>query len=99
VNTVPGFIPDDFEEEAVSLLMEEFGSGRPPAGGSEIRDRFMKLAACRGAVKEGDPIGREEAFRLLDDLRKTKVPFVCPHGRPTCYLMTRESIEKAFRRR
>jgi DNA mismatch repair protein MutL len=99
VNTVPGFIPDDFEEEAVSLMIEGFGSGRPAAGGAEIRERFMKLAACRGAVKEGDPIGREEAFRLLDDLRKTKVPFVCPHGRPTCYLMSRDSIEKAFRRR
>jgi DNA mismatch repair protein MutL len=99
VNAVPGFIPDDFEEEAVALLIEEFGSGRPAAGGAEIRERFMKLAACRGAVKEGDPIGREEAFRLLDDLRNTKVPFVCPHGRPTCYLMTRDSIEKAFRRR
>jgi DNA mismatch repair protein MutL len=99
IHTVPGFIPDDFEEEAVALLMEEFGSGRPAGVGADIRERFMKFAACRSAVKEGDPLGREEAFRLLDDLRRTKVPFVCPHGRPTCYLMSRDSIEKAFRRR
>jgi DNA mismatch repair protein MutL len=100
VLSVPAFVPEDLEEEAVSRMMEEFCEGAAlPADPASFRERFLVLAACRSAVKENDPLGETEAFRLLADLRSTRVPFVCPHGRPTCFLTGKESFEKLFGRR
>jgi DNA mismatch repair protein MutL len=100
VLSVPAFVPEDFEGEAVSRMIDEFcEEAALPADPTSFRERFLVLAACRSAVKENDTLGETEALQLLADLGKTRVPFVCPHGRPTCFLTGRESFEKLFGRR
>ena len=97
--TLPAFIPENREEQAVSQLFEELYAGNLSLSAQEIRDIFLKLAACRSAVKEGDVLSREEAKALIGDLLKVEVPFVCPHGRPTMVRYSREYFDKLFRRR
>ncbi len=65
---------------------------------SSALDWLYHSTACRAAVKAGD-ISRPaelEAFacRVLynDDIR------TCPHGRPVCFSLTRQEIEKQFGR-
>ncbi|MBN2322415.1 MAG: DNA mismatch repair endonuclease MutL [Spirochaetes bacterium] len=96
---LPGIVPEHKEEETISRLLEEFCAGdlRPDAG--TIEDRFFSTAACRAAVKEGDALSEREAFRLLSDLAATRVPYMCPHGRPSVIRRSRAYIEKLFGRR
>ena len=60
-------------------------------------DRIMKLA-CTSAIKANDDLEDIEVDRLIDDLRQTKEPFTCPHGRPIIIEMTKTEIEKKFKR-
>ncbi len=36
---------------------------------------------------------------LIERLRETKNPFTCPHGRPTAIRLTKDEIEKKFKRK
>lgn len=54
--------------------------------------------ACKAAVKANDTLSDEEINRLLADLSKCKNPFSCPHGRPTFIKITKNDMEKRFKR-
>ena len=97
--TLPAFIPENREEVTISQLFEELYAGKLGLSAQQIRDEFVKLAACRSAVKEGDALLPDEALALMRDLLAAQVPFVCPHGRPTMVVYTREYFDKQFKRR
>ncbi|MBA7535055.1 DNA mismatch repair protein MutL [subsurface metagenome] len=97
--TIPGVIPESREDELLSYLFDEFYEGKINLQAHEIKERFLKLASCRSAIKEGNTINEEEARTLLNDLRSVKIPYVCPHGRPTFVRISKEYFEKAFKRR
>lgn len=97
--TIPGVIPESREDELLSYLFDEFYEGKINLQAHEIKERFLKLASCRSAIKEGNTINEEEARTLLNDLRSAKIPYVCPHGRPTFVRISKEYFEKAFKRR
>jgi DNA mismatch repair protein MutL len=97
--TLPGFIPENREEETVALLFDAFYEGELNLSTAEIRDTFVKIAACRASVKEGDAILPAEARALIQDLLSADVPFVCPHGRPTMVRYGKDYFEKLFGRR
>ncbi len=98
VRTLPACIQDRREEELLSLFLEEFYRGAVQPDESHIREYFVRLAACRGAVKEGDRLSESEALSLLNDLMNARIPFVCPHGRPTVIRLTKRELEKQFGR-
>ncbi|SEF47053.1 DNA mismatch repair protein MutL [Caloramator fervidus] len=61
-------------------------------------DKIIYTMACKSAVKSGDKLTYSEMNKLIEDLRKCKNPFSCPHGRPTIIKMAYEELEKKFRR-
>jgi len=62
------------------------------------RDNLAKSFACRSAVKSGDKLVRQEMLGLIDNLFACKMPYVCPHGRPTVIRITTEELDKRFSR-
>ena len=54
--------------------------------------------SCKAAVKGNMKLSYEESCELIDDLMKLDNPFHCPHGRPTIIKMTKQELEKKFRR-
>ncbi|EFA06563.2 hypothetical protein TcasGA2_TC009474 [Tribolium castaneum] len=44
---------------------------------------IVNSEACRGAIKFGDSLTKNECFAHLKNLAKCKLPFQCAHGRPT----------------
>ncbi|MBR3146739.1 MAG: DNA mismatch repair endonuclease MutL [Eubacterium sp.] len=62
-----------------------------------IIDRLI-TKSCKASVKAHDHLSVEEAEALLDDLKKCRNPFSCPHGRPTFIRFTQYQIEKFFKR-
>jgi DNA mismatch repair protein MutL len=64
----------------------------------EKRDNLAKSFACHSAVRTGDALKKEEMIRLIDDLFACKMPYVCPHGRPTVIRITTEELDSRFSR-
>ena len=54
--------------------------------------------ACKMSIKANTSITLIEAANLIDDLRKCKNPFNCPHGRPTVVFYSKSDLEKMFKR-
>jgi len=60
-------------------------------------ERLIKNA-CHHAVRGHDDISKEEAIKLLMDLKKSANPFSCPHSRPTLSKIKKKYFEKMFQR-
>ncbi|MFW6138537.1 MAG: DNA mismatch repair endonuclease MutL [Spirochaetota bacterium] len=99
VLTVPSFIPEKDEQEAIHLLLDEFYSGNVNLDPQIIRQKFLKVAACRAAVKEGERLDEQKAVALLESMFRSEIPYVCPHGRPTVLKMSRSYFDKLFQRK
>jgi len=62
------------------------------------RERITRIVACRGAVKAGTVCTREQCQRIVDQLRRMKNPFTCPHGRPTMIRFSKKELDAMFKR-
>ena len=54
--------------------------------------------ACKAAIKGNMRISLMEANDLFDELLSLANPYNCPHGRPTIIKMSKQEIEKKFKR-
>lgn len=59
-----------------------------------------KLASmsCKAAVKGNMQLSQKEAEALIGELLTLENPYHCPHGRPTIVSMSKQEIERKFRR-
>ena len=64
----------------------------------KFRDHLAATMACKMSIKANENITLTEMEKLIDDLRKCKNPFNCPHGRPTIIYYTKYDLEKLFKR-
>ncbi|MDD1689316.1 MAG: DNA mismatch repair endonuclease MutL [Methanoregula sp.] len=62
------------------------------------RERITRIVACRGAIKAGTVCTQEQCQRVADQLRLTKNPFTCPHGRPTMVRFSKVDLDGMFKR-
>lgn len=84
--------PADFRDMA-SLLTE----GSRSTSRDILLDK-MAMMACKAAVKGNRTMSPAEASALFESLSQTSNPYNCPHGRPTIVAMTRQQMEKLFKR-
>jgi DNA mismatch repair protein MutL len=64
----------------------------------EAGERITRSIACKGAVKAGTACSLEQCQRIVSQLRLTKAPYTCPHGRPTMISFSRSALDALFRR-
>jgi DNA mismatch repair protein MutL len=69
-----------------------------PPGPRQVLEKLAHVAACRGAVKAGDPLGSAEIEALLAHREASDMAATCPHGRPTALVLSRTDLEKQFGR-
>lgn len=62
-----------------------------------IRERVATIA-CKASIKGNQRISQMELEKLLDELLMLDEPFHCPHGRPTMVSLTRDELDKMFKR-
>ena len=65
----------------------------------EVENRFLATVACKAAVKANMKLSEKEIKDLFDELLLLENPFTCPHGRPTAIRLTKDEIEKKFKRK
>lgn len=93
VRTLPPGLDGDVPTVVAALLAEFSGAGHGP------RTAALALAACRAAIKAGQPLGGEDLEQLLRELADCQEPFTCPHGRPTVLHLGLADMERHFGRR
>lgn len=85
---------DIFEEFLSSLLDSVNGSHIT----EDIFVRKIASMSCKAAIKGNQRISIKEAGQLIEKLLTLDNPYTCPHGRPTLIKLTKEELEKKFRR-
>lgn len=96
VKAIPAFMDEKMARE----FLEEYIQRADDPDAMEINAILDRAAskACKASVKGNDVLSMEEAEQLLSDLAECSNPFNCPHGRPTFIKMSRNDIEKRFKR-
>ena len=69
-----------------------------PPTARQVLENLAHVAACRAAVKAGDPLKREEIEALLAHREAARMAATCPHGRPTALILKKSDLEKQFGR-
>ncbi len=85
----------DFVRELLDKVAEEAAR----ITDEELLHEVLDMAACKAAVKAGDPLANEEIAALLSRRREVERSSNCPHGRPTTIRLERRDLEKQFKRR
>ncbi|KAL5983775.1 hypothetical protein ACLOJK_017867 [Asimina triloba] len=58
---------------------------------------MLASRACRSSVMIGDPLGKNEMQKILQNLVGLKCPWNCPHGRPTMrHLIDLTTVQKRY---
>jgi DNA mismatch repair protein MutL len=63
----------------------------------EVLKDKIATTACKHAVKGGMELSEEERQKLFN-MVKNNMGMKCPHGRPVCVKLTKQQIEKMFKR-
>lgn len=94
-------VPSYFQSSAIENIFRNVLNGFSD-NLSTGEDAVMALAssvACHAAIKAGELLSQEQMQGLFNRLFECQEPFQCPHGRPTVVTISREDLEKIFKRR
>jgi DNA mismatch repair protein MutL len=61
-------------------------------------EQTLVTVSCHSALRANKPMNFQEMERLLTDLEHCKNALHCPHGRPTMVTLTKDRLEKLFKR-
>jgi DNA mismatch repair protein MutL len=97
---VEGMPPDVRPGHEEQIVMEMLAQYREYArqAPSSVRDNLAKSFSCKSAIKAGDSLSEQEMRSLIDQLFATKMPYVCPHGRPIVLRISIEELDRRFGR-
>jgi DNA mismatch repair protein MutL len=98
VEGMPPEIRPGSEGQILAEILSQYKEYRQGAP-TEVRDNLAKSYACKSALKSGDPLNEAEMRSLIDQLFATKMPYVCPHGRPIVLRISLEEFDRRFGRR
>lgn len=88
-----GMIGEEEITEVIERLVEESGKNE------ERITVLFSTAACKASIKAGEKLSYEGMREIVEGLRNAKIPYTCPHGRPTMIRLSQKEIEKRFKRR
>jgi DNA mismatch repair protein MutL len=97
VRSVPVVLGKNQLADLVNEILDDL-TREDPVRFVSTRERLARIIACRSAIKAGTVCTPEQCSRLLQQLKKVKNPFSCPHGRPTMVRFSREQLDAMFRR-
>lgn len=80
--------------EMLDALSEEISSKEAP---DMIAEKIASMS-CKAAVKGNSRLSAAEVDTLIGELLELENPYHCPHGRPTIIAMTKQELEKKFKR-
>jgi len=96
IRAVPEMVKDfdgaAFVNEFIENLRDEKGPWKT------FGERVAAAAACHSSRRAGDRLHGLEMRSLVDSVLSGRYELRCPHGRPYVYTVTKNDLEKMFRR-
>ena len=63
-----------------------------------VRDELLHTVACKAAIKAGWTSSEQELAKLAEQVLSREDLKHCPHGRPICITLSKNQLEKQFKR-
>jgi DNA mismatch repair protein MutL len=99
VRSIPHSLLGRNYEQALRDTVDELAE-LSQGGRLQLRREQLAMAAagraCKAAMKAGQPLSLPEMEQLITDLRASRNPYTCPHGRPIFVAFQPEEIAKLF---
>ena len=91
-------MPIGNEDNSIKKILELVITKEKNFNLDKFNDNVAATMACKMSIKANTSVTMEEMENLINDLRKCKNPFNCPHGRPTTIYYSKSDLEKLFKR-
>jgi len=98
VKAHPVWLPKGNEDNSIKKVIELVIEKEKNFNLDKFNDNVAATMACKMSIKANTAITNDEMINLINDLRKCKNPFNCPHGRPTIIYYSKNDLEKLFKR-
>jgi DNA mismatch repair protein MutL len=99
VRSVPAFLAEHLQAGAfLDALAEARQRLTPKSSPEEARDQLGAAFACRSAIRAGEALREEQLQSLVDAMGQHRMPYTCPHGRPTYVMLSLSDLERRFLR-
>jgi DNA mismatch repair protein MutL len=96
VNSAPEGIEISDITALLTEICEEIRLGKRP-GSLGVRDEILASIACKAAIKAGKLSQPEEYQPLVSAVMSGEIKY-CPHGRPVSVELTKNTLDKSFKR-
>lgn len=97
VRVIPIWIPNELVTEYLRDIINYVINNRDVSKG-KMYDSLAKTLSCKKSIKANMGITELEVTELMKKLDQCKMPYTCPHGRPTIIKFTKYELEKMFKR-
>ncbi len=97
VSAVPADLPEIGKKELLLEILDDLTEETGMTTADSIYDKLASMS-CKAAVKGNNRLSVQEADALITELLQLDNPYACPHGRPTIISMSKQELEKKFKR-
>lgn len=97
ISAVPTTLYRMDAREYFTAVLDELSEGSGSIRPERVYETLASMS-CKAAIKGNQWISEAEAEHLFAELLPLENPFHCPHGRPTIITMTKQEMEKKFKR-
>ncbi|MCF7669014.1 MAG: DNA mismatch repair endonuclease MutL [Verrucomicrobia bacterium] len=98
LDALPPFIQTGNPRQLILDLVDELKITSRAINASRLSENLIAKSVCKHAVKAHDSLAVNEMDHLISQLRHCKMPYTCPHGRPTLIEINYRELEKKFGR-
>lgn len=98
LDALPPFVKVSDPRRFLLDLLDELRAAGRELNTLRLGEPVVAKTVCRHAVKARDPLSEAELLSLLESLRRCRMPYTCPHGRPTLIELSYRELERKFGR-
>jgi DNA mismatch repair protein MutL len=99
IRAVPALLGSGDHGSLILDILDNAGEIEGKPDFSRLAESAINIMACRSSVMAGQKLDQREISALVDDLKKCRLPYTCPHGRPVAMTITENELLKEFMRK
>ncbi len=98
LNSVPTCLSNEDANVVLKGVLDDIMNNKVPTESQGKIEEMLTYMACRSAIKFGQKLSHDEMQGLITQMMEMKIPYTCPHGRPTMVALTMKELGKMFGR-
>ncbi len=101
IEEVPALISKADISKLIEDLISDLNSdkiGKEADSFKDLKDHIIATMACHSSIRAGMKLNQQEMEDLVKKLLNCDNPYSCPHGRPIIWKISKQELEKKFKR-